>query len=128
MAKESLVRCDTNILIEFYKENPSILAELRGVGQQNIAMSIITVGELLYGALNKEEYRQIDRDLAHLEVFHLDTVIGEFFIELMNKYSLSHNLSLPDGLIAATALIEDIPLYTLNKKDFSYIEGIKLYQ
>jgi predicted nucleic acid-binding protein len=128
MAKKSLVLCDTNIIIEFYKENPLILAELRGVGQQNIAVSIITVGELLYGALNKEEYRQIDQDLAHLHLFHLDKAIGECFMEIMSKYSLSHNLSLPDGLIVATALIEDIPLYTLNKKDFRYIGGIQPYK
>jgi len=45
----------------------------------------------------------------------------------MNEYTLSHNLSLPDGLIASTALIENVPLYTLNKKDFKYIEGIQFY-
>jgi tRNA(fMet)-specific endonuclease VapC len=47
--------------------------------------------------------------------------------QLMTDYSLSHKLSLPDGLIAATSLIENINLYTLNLKDFKYIKGIKLY-
>lgn len=128
MAKKSLVLCDTNIIIEFYKENPSILTKLRAIGQDNIAISIITAGELLYGALNKKELRQISQDLAHLHLIHLDPAIGKRFIELMSEYSLSHNLSLPDGLIDATALIEDIPLYTLNKKDFRYIDGIQLYR
>ncbi len=49
-------------------------------------------------------------------------VIIEFY-----KYSLSHNLSLPDGFIAATAIVNQIPLYTLNKKDFQYIRDIKLW-
>ena len=127
MAKETLVLCDTNIIIEFYKEDASVLRKLRVIGQENIALSIITVGELLYGALNKKEHKQINQDIAHLHLLHVDTVIGECFIDLMNKYTLSHSLSLPDGLIAATALIEEIPLYTRNKKKFKYIDGLQLY-
>lgn len=46
----------------------------------------------------------------------------------MHEYSLSHRLSVPDGLIAATALTEDISLYTHNLKDFRYIKGIKLFK
>ena len=45
----------------------------------------------------------------------------------MLLYSLSHKLSIPDALIAATALNYDIELYTYNIKDFRFIDGIKLY-
>jgi len=41
---------------------------------------------------------------------------------------LSHKLALPDGFIAATALANDIELYTLNLKDYRFIEGLKLYK
>ena len=54
MAKERLVLCDTNIIIEFYKENDSVLRKLQAIGQESIAVSIITAGELLFGALNKK--------------------------------------------------------------------------
>ena len=54
MAEESLVLCDTNIIIEFYKENASVLKKLRVIGQEHIDVSIVTVGELLYGAFNKK--------------------------------------------------------------------------
>jgi len=127
METDSLILCDTNVLIEFYKENPAIVTKLRDIGQENIAVSIITAGELLYGALDKKELGLIAQDLAHLHLLHLNLQIDECFMELMIDYSLSHNLSLPDGLIAATALIEEIPLLTLNKKDFKYIHGIQLY-
>lgn len=127
METESLILCDTNVIIEFYKENPAIVTKLRNIGQENIAVSIITAGELLYGALNKKELNQISRDLAHLHVLHLNPRIDDCFMDVMTDYSLSHNLSLPDGLIAATALIENIPLFTLNKKDFKYINGIQLF-
>ena len=46
--------------------------------------------------------------------------------ELIKKYSLSHKLSIQDALIAATALDFGFKLFTLNKKDFRFIEGLDL--
>ena len=77
MAKERLVLCDTNIIIEFYKENDSVLRKLQAIGQESIAVSIITVGELLFGALNKKERRKINQDIAHLHLLHMDSAIGD---------------------------------------------------
>ena len=128
MEEGQLILCDTNIIIEFYKENPTILSTLQKIGQSNIALSIITTGELLYGALNKKELKLISRDIDHLHVKHITPAIGERFTALMTQYALSHKLSLPDGLIAATALEENLPLYTLNQKDFKYIKGLRLYK
>jgi tRNA(fMet)-specific endonuclease VapC len=128
MEKKPLVLCDTNIIIEFYKENPGVIKNLQGIGQQNIAVSVITAGELLYGAFNKKELNRIKSDLEHLQIIHLTQEIGECFTRLMLDYSLSHRLSLPDGLIAATALTENLLLYTHNLKDFKYIQDIKLYK
>ncbi|MEQ9377395.1 MAG: type II toxin-antitoxin system VapC family toxin [Imperialibacter sp.] len=127
MEKEQLVLCDTNIIIEFYKENATILEALKQIGQENIVLSIVTSGELMYGALNKKELNKINQDLSHLKVLDIDKPTCEMFMKLMNKYSLSHNLTLGDGLIAATAITHDLPLYTLNLKDFKYIEGVRLW-
>ncbi len=55
---------------------------------------------MIYGALNKRELNKIKKDIAHLEVLHIDKEIGKELLQLLSKYSLSHNLSLPDGLIA----------------------------
>lgn len=52
--------------------------------------------------------------------------ISKNFIEQMLKYSLSHNLDLPDALIASTAIIYNVELFTLNVKHFKYIDNLKL--
>ena len=127
MAHQKLVLCDTNILIEFYKNNAAVVSELRKVGQPNIALSVVTSGELIFGALNKKELRQILTDISHLTSLDIDADICRICLQLMTDYSLSHKLALPDALIAATALHLDIPLYTLNVKDFRFIPGLKLY-
>ena len=128
MEKGQLILCDTNIIIELYKGNPAILKTLKSIGQQNISVSIITAGELIYGALNKRELARIKKDIAHLPILGIDEAVCDKFLTLMSTYALSHQLSLPDGFIAATALAHQIPLYSLNKKDFKYIKGLKFYE
>lgn len=70
----------------------------------------------------------IKRHLATLALLPLDSGISQKFLELMEAYTLSHKLSLPGALIAATALAHQVELYTINVKDFRYIPGLTLYQ
>ena len=60
-------------------------------------------------------------------ILHFNEAIGHLFIGLMNKYSLSHKISVPDAFIAATAIYYKYPLYTTNTKDFNFIPNLKLY-
>lgn len=123
-----MILCDTNIFIEAYKNNKSIISELKEIGQENVATSQITAAELVFGAFNKNELASIRSDLQKIVVIPVSNEISQRAFDLMVKYSLSHRLSLPDGLIAATALNYDIPIYTLNKKDFKFITGLKLHK
>jgi tRNA(fMet)-specific endonuclease VapC len=122
-----MILCDTNILIEFYKNNAPITAVLRAIGPENLAISAVTAAELYYGALNQQELRQIKAHLGLLNTYHITLPISNRFLALMEAYVLSHKLSLPDALIAATALDHDVELYTLNRKDFRYIPELKLF-
>ena len=45
----------------------------------------------------------------------------------MEKYTKSHGLKIPDALVAVTALSKNIQLFTYNKKDFEFIDGVSLY-
>jgi tRNA(fMet)-specific endonuclease VapC len=123
-----MILCDTNILIEFYKNNPNIVQELRRIGSSNLAISVITKAELYYGAINKPELNQIKKHLDLISNIPLTQVISAQFIQLMTDYSLSHKLTIPDALIAATAITQDLELYTLNIKDFRFIKDLKIYQ
>jgi tRNA(fMet)-specific endonuclease VapC len=40
-----MILCDTNILIEFYKGNTATTQTLKAIGQNNIAVSVITKAE-----------------------------------------------------------------------------------
>lgn len=123
-----MILCDTNILIEFYKGNTGVVAELQMIGLANLRISVVTAGELYYGALDKRELGKIQKHLALLDQIPLDNDISAKFLSLLEEYALSHKLSVPDALIAATALSQNLPLYTLNLKDFQYIPNLILHK
>lgn len=52
-----MILCDTNILIEFYKGNAQVVEELRTIGAEQIAISVITQAELYFGALIRKNYK-----------------------------------------------------------------------
>jgi tRNA(fMet)-specific endonuclease VapC len=122
-----MILCDTNILIEFYKGNPEIVGTLQQIGPSNLAISAVTTGELYYGAKDKRELHKIQKHLSLLQQIPLDEEISAHFISLLATYSLSHKLSIPDALIAATAISQEISIYTLNVKDFHFISKVQLY-
>jgi tRNA(fMet)-specific endonuclease VapC len=119
-----MILCDTNILIEFYKNNPIIISQLRSIGLNQLAISSISQAELYYGAINKIELQKIKQHLKLLNILAVGEKVSHKFIELMETYSLSHKLTIPDALIASTAIIYDIELYSLNIKDFRFIKGL----
>ncbi len=122
-----MILCDTDILIELYRNNEQIITELKKIGEENIAISIITAGELFYGALNKGELKQIEKDIKSLDLRFIDEEVCKVFYNLMLEYSLSHKLGIPDAFIASTAIVNDLELLTLNVKHFKFIKGLKLY-
>ena len=123
-----MILCDTNILIEFYKGNPTVIQTLQHMGLANIAVSVITKTESFYGARDKQELAKIERHLSLCCCYGLNDAISALFIELMSRYSLSHKVSIPDMLIAATAISHELQLYTLNTKDFKFIPELNLYR
>jgi tRNA(fMet)-specific endonuclease VapC len=122
-----MILTDTNVLIELYKGNQAVIHTLQRMASVDIAVSVITKAELFYGARDKQELLKIERQLAACRCYGLNETISGLFIELMSQYSLSHKVSIPDMLIAATAVTYELELYTLNTKDFKFIPELKLY-
>ena len=127
MASKKIVLCDTNIIIEFLKETESVVDCLDIIGKDSIYISSVTAGELYFGALNKSELNTIRKKINSLVHIPITEPISDIFEDLMVEYSLSHKLSIPDAIIAATALYFDIELFTYNIKDFRFIKDIRLY-
>ncbi|MCX7760768.1 MAG: type II toxin-antitoxin system VapC family toxin [Hydrogenothermaceae bacterium] len=124
---ENLILLDTNIIIELLKGNEKTKALLNNINS-NFSVSVITQMELYYGAFNKKELIKIKKFLSEFNIFHIDEEISKKAIELIEKYSKSHNLNIPDALIASTAICKKAILLTYNLKDFQYIENLKIFK
>jgi len=120
-----IILLDTNILIEIFKGNSSIVSYLSKI-DKTFAISSITQMELFYGAFNKKEIKTLDNFMKNFHIYHLTPSISSTAVDLIKIYAKSHNLTLPDALIAATAIVKNVPLFTPNLKDFKYISQIKL--
>jgi len=121
-----MILLDTNIFIEIYRNNETIASIVDNM--QDIAVCDVVRAELFYGARNKYELKEISEDLEGLHTLPLSPHISEMAVDLVKTYSLSHKLEFADALIAATAIIYDIEVFTLNIKDFVYIPNLKLYE
>ncbi|MDR1723638.1 MAG: type II toxin-antitoxin system VapC family toxin [Tannerella sp.] len=123
-----MILCDTNILIEIYRENVDIISILKNISQSDsIVISDVTKAEMLVGARNKHEMKTLIEELGRITSLPIQSQISSFAIKLLSHYYLSHGLDFHDALIAATAISYNIELYTLNVKDFAFISNIKLY-
>ncbi len=120
-----MIVLDTNILIEILKGDRKTIDRVESL-TETLSISSITVMELYYGALNKAEVNKLEKFVSLFNIIHLNENISRTATKLIKQYAKSHSLDIPDSLIASTALLNDAVLLTYNKKDFRYIEGIKL--
>lgn len=122
-----MILCDTSVIIEALKKNPIVIQAIEKIGLERIAVSVVTVMELYYGALNKAELKKIKRHLSSIRIFQIEEEISIMASDLIEQYAKSHGPQIPDALIAATSINRDLQLYTGNTKDFIYIKNIRLW-
>ncbi|SFA48735.1 hypothetical protein SAMN04488511_107206 [Pedobacter suwonensis] len=122
-----MVLCDTNILIHAFNGNVNTIKALEEIGFANIVLSSITTMELLQGMGNKAELAQMKKKIKYYDIIHFNSHISQKSIELIEGFKLSHHLQIPDAIIGATAIVNEIELFTYNKKDFDFMPNIMLY-
>lgn len=115
---------DTDILVDLLRRKKGAEDYLDSIG--NWSLSIVTGMELVAGAKNKDEIREIDIVVATYEAIPLNSEIGELAYNLMKTYAKSEGLDPSDAMIAATAIHEGLKLSTRNKKHFAGIQGLDI--
>lgn len=118
---------DTDVLIDASRDVPEAVDALREAPSRGrLAVSVITQMELTVGCRSKRELRALDQFLLRFDVVPLSRAISEQAADLLRTYRLSHGLLIPDALIAATVVIEKIPLVPKNQRDYQLITALNL--
>jgi predicted nucleic acid-binding protein len=118
----SIVFIDTCIVIDYI--NGKVRID-QNHGTKYCFNSIVDM-EVLVGVNNKRDLHTTNKKLNIFQNINIDQEVLQLARELVNKYVLSHNMGIYDAVIAATFLVYDLPLWTYNKKDFKYIDGLEL--
>jgi len=111
---------DSNLIIYSYSNEYEYLRKFIIDGSSAVS-EISRVEVLGYHALKTDEEEYFKDVFEYLPIILPDQDIFNKAIEIRKKY----NLKLGDSLIAATALIHDLEIYTRNLNDFERVKKLK---
>lgn len=114
---------DTDVLIDLgygVKKAAEFLDEIE------IQITWATYMEMLAGARNKTELKQIEEALKSHKIVYPNKDILNLASEIYKKETLSGGIGIIDSTIAATALTYDLQLATKNLKHYKNIKGLKV--
>jgi tRNA(fMet)-specific endonuclease VapC len=123
-----LVLCDTDVWVEYLRNNIPVIQKMNEIGHGNIYASNITKAELQQWANSKERLKSLNKRTEKIAFIDIDLPISQTFSEIFEKHYLEYGCKIPDTLIAATAIYYNLKLFTLNKKHFQYFKGIQLVE
>ena len=124
MEKKYLI--DTNILIYYLN---GVLSDeryknIQEIFRESFYISTVTKIELLgWHKIQNKEIRLINEFLKDACVIFIDYNIQEEAIKIRQLTGIAT----PDAIIAATALNLDMTLLTSDKRDFSKVEGLSIF-
>lgn len=122
----AIVFVDTNIVIEYLKGNETVIQTL--YRYDTVYINDVVIMELYQGARDKRELNYIKKNILRFEVLKMNHEIIVLTKEILERYTLSHNTKIMDALIASTAIMYNIDLYTLNRKDFRYLQQVNMVE
>jgi predicted nucleic acid-binding protein len=111
---------DSNIIIYSYSNEYEYLRELI-INESCVLSEISRVEVLGYHSLKEAEQKYFEYVFDYAPVIIPDQDIFDRAIVIRKKY----NLKLGDSLIAATALVNSLEIYTRNLTDFERVDGLK---
>lgn len=122
-----MIVIDTDVLIDAGHNVADAKNCIQEIADRSFpSISTVTQMELIVGCQNKKELRLMDQFLDSFIILRLDEQASDVAVELLRRYRLSHGLLIPDALIAATAIANDLPLVSKNQRDYRFIEDLQL--
>lgn len=120
---------DSSIIIDYLRQKDKNQTILSKLGQKDLPLyaSIIAHAECYAGKSiwEKQAAREALKIVfSGIKILPLDENISQQAGQISARY----NLEIVDAIIAATSIIHDLDLATLNIKDFKKVDGIKLFK
>lgn len=126
--KNSKILIDSDIIIDHLRGYSYLEKLIDNMLQNTCLVSVISISEI-YSLLYLNEIEIVEKLLSTLKAVNIDSAIARLASSYRMKYYKSHNLLIPDALIAASVKISGAILVTKNIKHFPMtdIDKIKPY-
>lgn len=113
------VLLDSDVIIAWLRGSESVASAVMNLleGGHNLLWTPVSVAEIFAGTRRTESARVATLFLI-LETLPISETIGKEAGRYLQKYSKSHSLELGDALIAGSASMTGLLLWTLNKKHY----------
>jgi predicted nucleic acid-binding protein len=118
---------DSSVVIDATNDRPEALVYINDLLLKGTAgIHSATFAEVIVGTRDARELFRLRR---FLRPFAMESPTPEDWTPALNflgRFHLSHNVDLPDCLIAATALRLNLPVSTVNDRHFRLFKGLKV--
>ena len=119
---------DSDILIEVSRaRDQDLLARWDALSRSSTALfcSPVTIAELWHGA-RPQEYQTLKTLFAAINCVPIDAPIGQRAGDFLRQFAKSHHVELGDALIAASASVHNLGLWTRNRRHYP-MKGLSFY-
>lgn len=116
---------DTSVLVDVQRRHGPALTWLAKQDRTPLFASSATAFELYAGADRPGAAQAIRRVLDALSVIGIDGAIAEHAGSIFRRHAASHGLDEFDAIIAATALVAQLTLVTLNVRHFPSVKNVR---
>ncbi len=118
---------DTDVLIDAGRDDSDAVDALEQAAKDApLTISVVTEMELIVGCRDKDELAALDSFLRRFDIVPVRPAISEHATALLRTFRLSHGLLIADALIAATAIVDDVPFISKNQRDYRFISELDL--
>jgi len=127
MKKVASVLVDTGLILGQLRDHQPSIQLLREFRRSDLlAISAVTRLEVR-ARMHEHERYYTQKLLSRFVTFDVDSKIADLAGDLIARSRSQSLLSIPDAMIAATALLEGLTLVTYNVAHFAQVGGLSLY-
>ncbi len=127
---DKIILTDTSILIDYFRKTDkdnSVLISLFDQGY-DFTISAITHYEI-YSGTTANQLTFWKSLLQRAKVLALDEIVAQTAVDINNELKRKRKqIEIADLFIAATAVANNLPFATLNKKHFERIDGLNIVE
>jgi predicted nucleic acid-binding protein len=113
-----MIICDSDVLVDILRGNPTALAWLASVSDETIALPGIVMMELIQGCRTKSEQQRVQKALKDYPLLWPSHEASNHALKHFSSHYLSHGIGILDALIAEIAVEAGFPLHTSNQKHY----------